>query len=406
MSERDPKLEKEAVECFLWAQRGLTDLFKSGGNPDKETSNFDREIWALTHNARLFVLPPETYGRLYRAADIFTTETIGGLPWLPAQLGIVNGEFAELPIEMADTRMSDLPAMLGQVDAMICANLHGGESKKQTAVDSIHFMQAVNEAGYEVPVPERLPFDSIFVCYGGHILLGPGQRFIRKLDVNKTQDTCLIGHLIAYSKDEFKAYEVLRMGPNGTLVYYPIFHRQGWVNPMDLNPWVLNGVVALLMQHQKFVLEHPLSTGQRMKYRKLKRGKFLAPIPSPYYTVVLKDEVIDQIFKDSNESLHRRTFEYSYRFDVSGHERCKVRRGPLPLEPELSAKLEKLDYSIYTLGTMPPEHMERLGRRKLAPKKPDEWLAIKLTWVEDYQKGPDGTPYVPAVRVAVYTPQE
>jgi hypothetical protein len=183
------------------------------------------------------------------------------------------------------------------------------------------------------------------------------------------------------------------------LAYYPAYIRHGWVNPMDLNPWLLNGIVALLTQHQQFIIEQPLSTAQRLKNRKLKRGKFTAPIPKPYYTIVLKDEVVDETANRTNESLHRRTFEYSYRFDVQGHERCKIRRGQLPLEPELASKLEKRGYSVYTFESVPAEHLERLGRRQLGPKKPDEWLAIKTAWVTDYQKGPDDAPYVPAVRV-------
>jgi hypothetical protein len=258
-------------------------------------------------------------------------------------------------------------------------------------------MEAIHEAGMEVPVPEKLPFDSIFVCYGGNIVLSEGQRYIRKLNLGR-EKTCLIGHLMAFSQDVFYAFEVLRVGDD-FLVYSPIFLNNTWVAPMDLNPWILNSLVAILTQQQKFVVEQPLSTGQRFNYRKLKRGKYTAPMPMPYYTIVIRDEVIDETTQTTNERLHKRTFEYSYRFDVQGHERCKLRRGPLPLDPGLNEKLEKYGYSIYTLNTLPAEHMERLGRRKIAPKKPDEWLAIKVTWVEEYRKGPDGTPYIPALRI-------
>jgi hypothetical protein len=222
MTERDPKLETKAVDAFLWVQRALTDLLKNG----KYNSPLDREIWALTHNARLFVVDPETMGRLYRAADMFTTAKIGKLPWLP---GVVDDELLKevdggvkalgesgrtlAILKPGQARDAGLHAMAAREGIAAGEHYFYSEEAQDLSVErSLQFTRAVHEAGMEVPVPERLPFDSIFVCYGGHILLGPGQRFIRRLDIEKTKSTRLIGHLMAFTKDEFKAYEVLSIG--------------------------------------------------------------------------------------------------------------------------------------------------------------------------------------------------
>lgn len=353
----------KAVDNFLWVQQALTGVLKSG----RPTSPRDREIWAHMHNARLFVIPLMTFAKVYRAADIYTTTKLANMSWAPME---------QLPTASVVEIIEDA-----------------------IESDPLAYKQAIIEAGKEVPAPEKLPFDSIFLCYS-KLMMAESQLFVRQL-YEAGDSVQWVGHLLYYTKDEFKAFEILRIGEGkrAEIVVYPVFFNHEWLNPMDLNPWVLNMVVQLVTKQQRFVIERPLSFEQRLKLRHVKRGKLSAPIPQPYYVITLRDQVIDETLESESNSLHKRTFEYSYRFDVQGHERCKIRRGSLPLEPKLAAKLEARGYQVFTVSAMPAEHLERLGRREIAPKRPDEWLAIKVRWVEDYQKGPKDAPYVPAIRL-------
>ncbi len=62
-------------------------------------------------------------------------------------------------------------------------------------------------------------------------------------------------------------------------------------------------------------------------------------------------------------------------------------------------KLRERGYTIF-LDTPPDlETWQRMAIRSVRPKRPDEWLAIKVSWVNNYQKGPEDAPYVPSIRV-------
>jgi hypothetical protein len=77
-----------------------------------------------------------------------------------------------------------------------------------------------------------------------------------------------------------------------------------------------------------------------------------------------------------------------------------VQRGKLPLEDKTARRLEKRGYRIYTYNTMSAEDTTRLMKRpSIPPKKPDEWIAIRATWVDSYVNGPSDAPYVPGLRL-------
>lgn len=67
-------------------------------------------------------------------------------------------------------------------------------------------------------------------------------------------------------------------------------------------------------------------------------------------------------------------------FDVEVQERCLVQRGRKPLAPKLRTDLHKRGYRIFT-GDVDDNTFERL-RLRMEPKRPGEWLAIKVTRVK------------------------
>jgi len=79
MADRDKDLESRSVEAFLWVHRSLTNMVKATPHmplgekrftPEqytRERQALDRQVWALTHNARLYVIHPETFHRIASA---------------------------------------------------------------------------------------------------------------------------------------------------------------------------------------------------------------------------------------------------------------------------------------------------------------------------------------------------
>ena len=177
----------------------------------------------------------------------------------------------------------------------------------------------------------------------------------------------------------------------------------GWApSEFNLEPWLLPSLIKIINDHRTFIIETPLTSGMRQHYkhnRKKLGGKSgqRGYTPPPYYTLRLKNKLIrDRVRK----GLPKPPAPRSYRTDVRGHERCRVMRGPFPLDPELGAKLRKRGYKMFTTNDLDADTLRRLHERGLPYKRADEWLAILTTWVgEHFTSNDDSLPYVPACRV-------
>jgi len=324
------KFEDKVIDCYLDALRsmarggaeGVRGKGASMGTLNEAQKAEQHKAYAHLRNARVFMFSPDKWGRIYRAADIFTSEVVANLPWEPAK-----------PVQSS-------PAMT-YVNQMI------DNAAYQDAQMSVDFVDAVITAGAEVPIPERLPFDSIYIGMGDYLCLSENQVMARRLgsgsewsgNMNSPTGLLHTGYLLAYSQDEFLAWEI--HGIKGTKHYYalPVYRKSEWASPFDLNPWVVNSIVNCFLEHQTLVEEKAMGKLQRRKFGKKAKRKLPMPIPKPYYVITLRDELLTEIACNTNVSLQERTFEYEYRFDVRGHERCRFRRGPLPLEPKLEKKL-------------------------------------------------------------------
>ena len=69
------------------------------------------------------------------------------------------------------------------------------------------------------------------------------------------------------------------------------------------------------------------------------------------------------------------------------------------MDDKLKKRLFKRNYAVYEGVNPPPELMEKLRRKKVAPLRRDEWLAVLVYHREHFIKGPTTAPYVPANRV-------
>ena len=155
-----------------------------------------------------------------------------------------------------------------------------------------------------------------------------------------------------------------------------------------------------LISFKTFVIERDWTPGQRREAAvdDIPRVIEQRPIPKPYYLIKLKSNVIHEGFRSALPP--RRKFEYQHQFQVRGHYRVRVKRGPLPMPQEAREVLAARKYTIYTINSMVERHTRMLAERGVSPKRPHEWVAVLETWVRDHMKGPDDGPFVPSVRVA------
>jgi len=173
-----------------------------------------------------------------------------------------------------------------------------------------------------------------------------------------------------------------------------------WFSPLSLNPWAISSLIFMINDYKTLVLQRPgLSDKNRVKRFGKKRGlKRLQP--PMYYGVMLRDHVIftSAVEDQFTEEELRRCYQ-DFRSDVRGHERCRIRRGMLPLAPEVRGTLVERGYTLYEhVMDLDGDDAKRLRERGLPPKERGEWVAVKTSWVDSYLKGPEDAPYRAAVR--------
>jgi len=176
------------------------------------------------------------------------------------------------------------------------------------------------------------------------------------------------------------------------------FSEKRWMATED-GPGMLlvQMIIDIINDHKRFIVEKGKGKKAQKSLRKAgKRAGSVGYVPAPYYVVRLKDELVEDIARSEHGSRPR---FLSHRYDRRGHERCYIRRGPLPLDEETRAKLERAGYEIFTTERPDAENMRRVAERGMRPKAHDEWLAVLTKWISETICGDESLPYVPAVRV-------
>jgi hypothetical protein len=332
-------------------------------------------VWALMATARLFVFGIMDYAKAYRRADVRSCEA-AGFGWNDLDESHPNAE----------------------------------EEAKRLLIKSA-------EEASKIGFPDPLPFDSVFLAYGRNLRLTPDQAalrigagFMEKLDV---EEVLLLGHVLGTVGETREAYAALLMrgkgikgdGMIGFIKTYSDeedefdgsdYSTGRWSNPFNLDPWVLTDLVKAVNDKKNVVLEHP-SLGARMEHKAAaKRSGVQLPVPMPYYVSHIRDGFFEEPVEKPRAP---KSMEWSHRWDVRGHDCVRVMRGPLPIDPKLLSKLKKRGYSVYLDRDIAGDDMEVLRARRMAPRSAEEWVAVKKYRREQYVKGPEGKPYVPAVRI-------
>jgi len=284
------------------------------------------------------------------------------------------------------------------------------------------FKTIVTEAPKAAPWPTMFPFSRMWIAYGTGVLfsreaLDTRQKLRRPdgegLDARpEIVSGAVIAHLVTDTGYvyEFARYD-LSDGTSDTSmerVRHPDFdaERGHWHTMFDTTPWIIPTLIQMVNENRTFVLEttipdFPREFKRTRKQLGIKGGHRRHHIPPPFYTVTMRSKIVREKKQDFIPGLGR---QRTYRSDVREHERVRVQRGKLPLDPKTRAKLEKPrrggnQYRIYTLEPLSPSDAHMLATREIPPKRSDEWLAILVTVIEEHVSPANPElPYVPGLR--------
>ena len=366
-AQKRDKPQDQTVEAYMEAVANafqVTRLLKSP--KDKQDAIY---LWQCLREARVFHFDAEVYIGLHSEIDRYTTEDLAGLEYQPP-----------------------------------------GTKKKIPAEETDHLLRTILREGKRTPYPEKFPFPCIFIGYGNGVEV-PAESLTTKAPRDlrdRLKRGVVIGHIIVddgYTVAVIKALVWEKEGSLSTVVWFDHLRDQhgGWVrSEFNLEPWILPGLIKIINDHRTFIVETPLATGMRQHYKQKRKDLGLKPkqrgyTPPPYYTLRMKSKLIREKVR---RGLPKPVTPRSYRTDVRGHERCRVMRGTIPLDPEVGAKLNRRGYKIFTVNDLDADTLRRLHERGLPYKRSDEWLAILTCWVsEHYTSNDDNLPYIPACRV-------
>ena len=379
MDMKDGRLDGEVVTDEHGMEVCMSGSTVSFGNSEKDAWLSNTVANALPE-ASVFVMAPDQYATYLHEAEVYCTEVLAGHEW---------------------SRIPD------------------GDPGKQWLRDEELARQRYDAIAKESrtmgpPDPERWPFESMWISFGaGHTLtdIHMAARLQREtIQGLGMMQVTVLGQLWTMTDRGpliTEAMEFISMtGETGpvagvcwTVVWSPTQETAGWRHPYDHNPWVCHALHQHLLDFRTFIVE------REWKPHQTNRPGDGPPtvverraIPKPYYLVKLKSQVIEKGFRTALP--RRRKFEYQHQFKVRGHYRVRIKRGTLPMPEEAREILAQRGYTIYTLGQMSQEHTHMLLERGIPVKRTNEWLAILVSWVKDYTKGPADGPFVPSVRVA------
>lgn len=332
-----------------------------GSKPSEEARReFSREIFTMMWNARLFVIEPHVYLYAYRQAELYTTEVLAGLRYRPA------GEVVP-PKEESDI-----------------------------------YLAAVMKECKHVEFPQRWPFDTVYLGLGQGVHISAADFMVRmehyrQFFASEPVAAIVMGYVISTKDDGYVVELTEYQMADGTSAMIPemLRSRGTWARSYSLVPWMTQIFAHVLEQYRTFIKEVTYTPGQRRDLQKKAKQAKVTFLPKPYYVLRMSNKLLEE---QERSSASGPSFRYAYRFDVRGHERVKVQRGPLPISPETEEKLRKRGYQVFLLD-IEDDYLRKLFQRHITPKRPDEWIAVKSTWVKPHQKGPENAPLVPALRV-------
>lgn len=365
---RVPGLERKPLENYFGTLNFLRHVASLERDP--LARSVSSRVWARARDAKIFEIPSELYAALYTQASMHTCMQIAGKP-----------------------RLGD-----------------------KTPADAVRgYAKQLGTMATGMRLPEQRPFSDVFFAYTVPLIV-PGN--LTAVYHGETESTSpyvpgendvefLCGHLI--TEDEvWAALCSLNLktqdSRDAAFLVIPQLYEHQWYHPVSLQPWVLPALVDWINEHRTVAVEEVRGrlSHKRMIQREMKKLNVKKLVPPPYYTVHLKNVLVEESAKSSMGTAVRRHIDWQHRWTVRGHSMVRVKRGPLPLDPKTEAQLRKRKYRIFALDKLDAETAALLQVRDFAPKRATEWMAVLVSWRKDFVKGPPDKPLIPSVRKASY----
>lgn len=379
-----------AIARFLHAKK----LFKSWVHKisDPTHKRDAQNITALLKEARIVVIPTEL------AAEFF--------------IMLAESVEARLRDAIEDVKGEAPPDTIGPL-----------AYRNQLDTDS----KRVVDQQFGGPYPKRLPFPVTYLAYDIPVPYHrkpshPTDEFLEMVYTDALKAANMRGPIrfVGYVLSLDRCYSIVHgryLGDENARVIVPVLEydetrwqdgshlRKGfWYYPHSTMTQMVPMFIDWIFDH-KTVLDTPFNTPPVPKPPTPDMA-IEQPIPNPYYVVHMDDVVKVQQWQQKRQRAGRIRRSPAHKYDVREHDRIRVLRGPLPLEADVRAKLEKprkgagRGYYIFTETQPGGDLGAMLFKRGVARKRPDEWLAVLVTPIKHHIKGPVDGPYVPSVRVS------
>lgn len=370
-----PKARDHIVQTYIACMSALHGASKmedlEGNPPNEETMQHNRLIWAKMRTARIFEMSVKAYVALHHAADLYTTKVIAGLDWRP-------------------TREEDWQT-----------RTPGGVTDEEA---KLHYHR-IREAGRDVAMPEKMPFDTCYLAWGTGVPMHEINIVARGLPKELAEDGALLMATLITSDGNVTDFLYAGMDEDKGHKFYTVQHRTTehayWAFGYSLMPWIVNAAIAGINEHRALIEQQAKRWEDAKSFKRAGTDMGLRhPIPPPYYTVYMHDTLIRA---SARKEFRRQTkVLWSHRWDVRGHEIVRVRRGKIPIDPRLERILTKREYKIFVppMSKLDADTYRVLLERGMKPPEPDEWIAVLISWRNAFIKGPKDAPYVPSVRRA------
>ena len=374
---------KETIEYYLASMESI----RRGMNAPDEYLTRDRKhdpeqlaearadytrVWSRMRQARIFDVPALAWVTLYHVADRWVDEVIGeSSGWKPANW---------------DGTPSDMKSIEPEV------------------VDRMNAYYFSNDSQLEWP--DHLPFETTYIGFGNGAGISRLGMQMRKFPAHS--HGTLLGYVINEADKSIDEVILLRDPDGSKATSIAAIGWQGKYNPlsvMTLSPLVVHTLIEFINEHKTIVVEKRPSSNDRYAYNKSAKRQRTKLLPRPYYIVPVRAKLIKERARSTLGRIGSRPRLCGHRYDVRGHERIRIERGTLPIKPKDEKKLLKRGYRIYTnRDRIQNDDFARMLERKVPLIRTGEWVAILVTWVDSFVKGPLDAPYIPAVRKAEQLP--
>jgi hypothetical protein len=365
------KADKTEHEAIVSMYLTLAEAFRLGGVKDDAQAGESRLMWQWMRRAKIFELTRNAAAYLHHELDVYVTEEVCQLEYH-----------------------------------------HPFEGKKVPPEEGRLLLERQEKALQFLDFPEHIPFDVCWFSFGGYgIPLTDVKKFMRGLDTKRQYSS--LGYLIVETGE---IHEIVASSQSKEQEGRPSFqivshlvsdkhgdiHREGpglpkWQYPKSLGPWVALKLIQAVNDHATTIVELRKVGGRtRGAFKKAKETmKQRKPEPQPFYTVWLRDKLIHDVVRLPSGM---RRASPGHRYDRRGSWCRRVKRGQLPMDPELELKLERRGYKIYKSKLLDDWAKNILREKGVTSRMPGEWMAIKEWWRSDTVCGPEDGKYIPSTR--------